>query len=209
MEQPEVCVREYHLVLIGSLDTFLVHHTARRRSKIGNATLPCPVYVIREWEKCITRTCNTIQFRSMLSLLFLAQWGGDILKEAFPMYLFTTFKLLPAHKKIDGICLFRPFDTLFEGEIQNSWMMPKPPVICFRARKTRAMYPRLLSGSKTDYSPSKGIGYAVGLCIFQGQCSNNKIRERLPGDLKQTLDSHCIRTGFTTHRFLRRHDVLE
>ena len=48
-------------VFIGGLDALCIHDTARRRCKILDTALPCPVNVIGEGEECVTRTCDPIQ----------------------------------------------------------------------------------------------------------------------------------------------------
>lgn len=62
-------------------------------------------------------------------------------------------------------------------------MMPKPPVVCFGARETRAVDSRLLTCAKANDGPMQGIGDAIGLSVFECKSSDDEVCYRGLGKL--------------------------
>lgn len=79
VEQPQRCVREYHIMLIRCFDALCIHHAPSRRGKVLHSTPPRTMHVVGEREECITRTRYAIKLGSMLLALLRTEWSRHFL----------------------------------------------------------------------------------------------------------------------------------
>jgi len=127
VEQSQRGVRKHHPMLVRRLDALLIHDTSARSGQIFHTTLPRPMHVIWEWEESITRACGLIQLLSPFLLLFIIQRFWDLFEETLPVRLLGSLEDFAANVEVNGVCLVRALDALFEGKRENLRMVPEPP----------------------------------------------------------------------------------
>lgn len=123
MEQPQIRMRKHNTVFIRCLDAFLVHNAARWCCEVLDATLPCTMYIIWEWEERIARACNAFQAFHMLLTLFVTQWSRYLDEETLPLRSLTPFEYLAPDEQIDRVRLLCTLDPFFERERKHARMV--------------------------------------------------------------------------------------
>lgn len=109
-------VNKHHLLFIRGLDTFRIHNTSTWRSQVCRTASVCSVNIIREGEKGIARTTNSLQF-GHVRLLFLArQLFGRLVKQTLPLSSLSSLggKGGASHKEINGVGFVGSLGSLFE-----------------------------------------------------------------------------------------------
>ena len=151
MEKPQRRMSKNDSMLIRRLDALLVHDASRGCSEVPNATLPCAVHVVREREEGIARARHPIELLRVVCALLGAEWRRDLLEQAFPLRPLPTLKHFSAHEKVDRVCPFRTLYTSLEWQREDARVVSQPPVVRLGARESRAVDPRLLACTQSDY----------------------------------------------------------
>jgi hypothetical protein len=124
------------------------------------------MHIVREWEKRITRTRHSIQFRCPFLPLRLAQWCDGLFEKALPLCLFSSFQNLTRNIQIDSVGFFWPFYSLLERKSKDTRVMTEPPQVSLATSQSCAMNARLLACADADDSAVVCVRDAVGLCVF-------------------------------------------
>ena len=124
------------------------------------------MHVVREREEGIAGAGYTVKLPRMLCALLRAERCRDLVEQALPVRFFAAIQHFAANEKVYRVCLFRAFDSFFERERENAWVVAQPPVVRFGACEPRAVDTRLLSGAQSDYGAVVRISYAVGLGVL-------------------------------------------
>lgn len=99
------------------------------------------------------------------------------------MRLLATLQDLAGDEEVDGVGLFRAFDSLFEGEGENAGVVPEPPVVGFGACEAGAVNAGLLACAETDDGAVEGVGDGVGLGVFEGEGGDDEVGDGGIGEL--------------------------
>ncbi len=123
MEKPQRRVSENNPVLVRRLDTFFVHNTSRRRSKVPNATPLHAMHVVREREERIAGTRHTVELSRVVRALLCAERRRGLLEQAFPLFFLAALEYLASDEEVDRIRFIGALDTSFEWERKNARMV--------------------------------------------------------------------------------------
>ena len=114
VEQAQRRVREHDVMLVGRLDTLLVHDAPARRSKVLDATPARAVHIVGEREECVARASDAIELLRMRGALFLRESRRDLLKHGLPLRPLAALERLARDEEIDGVRLLGSLHTLLE-----------------------------------------------------------------------------------------------
>src|SRR6266487_4656788 len=78
---------------------------------------------------------------------------------------------------INGIIAVRAFDSFFERQRQNGWMLSQPPQVRFGTSETRTMYARLLPRADANSLPIDYITNRVGLSELKRDPCNEHVTD--------------------------------
>ena len=86
-----------------------------------------------------------------------------------------SFKRLAGDEQVDGIGLVGSLGTFLEGQLEDTGVVSKPPVVSLVTSETSTVDTRLLAGAETDDGTVKSVTDRVRLGVFEGKCSDDEI----------------------------------
>lgn len=183
--QSQVSVAEHQVTLIRSFNTFLVHDTSTGGCEVGSAAPLRSVNIVGEGEKGVRGTSDTSQLLHVLFPFLLSQRLGHSLEQALPLSTLTTlgFKRLASDEQIDGIGLVGSLGAFLEGQLEDTRVVSKPPVVSLVTSETSAVDTRLLAGTETDDGTIKSVTNGVRLGVLESKGSDDEIGDGRLGEI--------------------------